>query len=62
MKQISDMLQRTADGAMLVSEDGTVILWKKAAERLPEFLAQDVIGRPFLLGRCEHRPEVRKEA
>ena len=47
MKQISDMLQRTADGAMLVNEDGTVILWNKAAERLLEFLAQDVIGRPF---------------
>jgi hypothetical protein len=39
MKQISDMLQRTADGAMLVNEDGTVILWKKADERLPKFLA-----------------------
>ena len=51
MKQISDMLQRTADGAMLVSEDGTVILWNKAAERLLGFLAQDVIGRPFFVGR-----------
>jgi len=48
MKQISDMLQRTADCAKLVNEDGTVILWKKTAERLLEFLAQDVIGRPFL--------------
>ena len=62
MKQISDMLQRTADCAMLVNEDGTVILWKKTAERLLEFLAQDVIGRPFLLGEREHRPVARKEA
>jgi PAS domain S-box-containing protein len=56
------MLQRTADGAMLVNEDGTVILWNKAAERLLGFLAQDVIGRPFLLDGCEHRPGARQEA
>jgi len=62
MKQISDMLQRTADGAMLVNEDGTVVLWNKAAERLLGFLAQDVIGRPLLLGGCEHRPGAREEA
>jgi PAS domain-containing protein len=62
MKQISDMLQRTAGGAMLVNEDGTVILWKKAAERLLGFLAQDVIGHPFLLGGCEHQPGAREEA
>lgn len=62
MKQISDMLQSTAAGAMLVNEDGTVILWNKAAERLLGFLAQDVIGRPFLLGGCEHRPGAAKEA
>ena len=51
MKQISDMLQRTADGAMLLNEDGTVILWNKATERLLGFLAQDVIGRHFFVGR-----------
>ena len=62
MKQMSDMLQRTADGAMLVNEDVTVILWNKAAERLLGFLAQGVIGRPSLLGGCEHRPGAREEA
>ena len=51
MKQISDMLQSTAAGAMLVNEDGTVILWNKTVEQLPEFLAQDVIGRHFFVGR-----------
>ncbi|MDF0643964.1 MAG: PAS and helix-turn-helix domain-containing protein [Nitrospira sp.] len=40
------MLSRTADGAMLVNEDGKVIFWNKAAERLLGFRAQDVIGRP----------------
>jgi len=62
VKQISDMLERTADGAMLVNEDGTVILWNKGAERLLGFLAQDVIRRPFLLDECEHRPGAREEA
>ena len=62
MKQMSDMLQRTADGAMLVNEDVTVILWNKAAERLLGFLAQVVIRRPSLLGGCEHRPGAREEA
>ncbi|MCI0428785.1 MAG: PAS domain-containing protein [Nitrospiraceae bacterium] len=61
MKQISDMLQRTADGAMLVNEDGAVILWNKAAERLLGFLEQDVIGRHFLLGECGHRPGASEE-
>ena len=62
MKQITDMLQRTADGAMLVNEDGTVILWSKAVERLLGFLAQGVIRRHFLLGGSEHRPGAAKEA
>lgn len=62
MKQMPDLLQRTADGAMLVNEDGTVILWNKAAERLLGFLAQAVIGPPSLLGGCEHRPGAREEA
>jgi hypothetical protein len=62
MKQISDMLQRTSVCAMLVNEDGAVILWAKAAERLLGFLAQDVMGHSFLLGKCEHRPRARMEA
>ncbi len=39
MKQITDMLQRTTDGAMLVKEDGHVILWNTVAERLLGFHA-----------------------
>lgn len=46
MKQVIDMLQRSADGAMLVNEDGHVILWNRAAECLFGVRAQDVIGRP----------------
>ena len=47
MKQITDMLELIVDGAMPADEHGTVVLWNKAAEHLPGFLAQDVIGRPF---------------
>lgn len=46
MKQIANMLQRTADGAMLADEQGVVVLWNKAAARLLGFSKADVIGRP----------------
>jgi PAS domain S-box-containing protein len=45
-RSITTMLSRTADGAMLADEQGTVVLWNKAAERLLGFRAADVIGRP----------------
>jgi len=35
-----------ADGALLADEQGTVVLWNKAAERLLGFRADDVLGRP----------------
>ena len=50
------MLTGTADGAMLADKQGNVVLWNGAVERLPEFLAQGVIRRPFLLGGSEHQP------
>lgn len=46
MNQVSAMLQRTTDGAMLMNEEGIVILWNKAAERILGFRAPEVIGRP----------------
>jgi PAS domain S-box-containing protein len=45
-RSITTMLSRTADGAMLADEQGTVVLWNKAAERLLGFRADDVLGRP----------------
>ena len=45
-RSITTMLSRTADGAMLVDEQGTVVFWNKAAERLLGFSKTDVIGRP----------------
>lgn len=36
-RSIIAMLARTTDGAMLADEQGTVVLWNKAAERLLGF-------------------------
>jgi PAS domain S-box-containing protein len=46
MKQLTAMLSRSADGAMLVDEDGKVVFWNRAAERLLGFHAEEVVGRP----------------
>lgn len=45
MKPIVDMLNGTADGAMLADEGGIVVLWNRAAERLLGFRADEVLGR-----------------
>lgn len=39
------MLERTADGAMVVAREGKIVLWNRAAERLLGFRATDVVGR-----------------
>lgn len=44
-RSIITMLARTADGAMLADEQGVVVFWNKAAERLLGFSAAEVIGR-----------------
>lgn len=46
MKQILAMLGGTADGAFLVDENGKIVFWNKAAERMLGFAAEEVIGRP----------------
>ncbi len=46
MKQLTEMLARTADGAFLVDQDGKVMYWNRAAERLLGFRAEEVMGRP----------------
>lgn len=45
-RAVITMLSRTADGAMLADEEGSVVLWNKAAERLLGFRAAEVLGRP----------------
>lgn len=45
-RSVVTMPARTADGAMLADEQGVVVLWNKAAERLLGFSAAEVIGRP----------------
>lgn len=46
MVQITEMVARIADGAMLVDETGMVRMWNRAAERLLGFRADEVVGRP----------------
>lgn len=46
MKQITAMLASTADGAMLVDQDGKVTFWNRSAERLLGCRAAEVVGRP----------------
>ncbi|MEW6544715.1 MAG: PAS and helix-turn-helix domain-containing protein [Nitrospirota bacterium] len=46
MKQVLSMLAGAADGAMLVDEQGRVVFWNRAAERMLGFRAEAVLGRP----------------
>jgi PAS domain S-box-containing protein len=46
MKYLTAMLGRAADGAVILDQDGTVVYWNRAAERLLGFRAEEVIGRP----------------
>jgi len=46
MKQLIAMLSRSADGAMLVDQEGKVAYWNRTAERLLGFRAGEVLGRP----------------
>src|SRR5574340_876967 len=45
MKQLTAMLERTADGAMDVDQEGKIMLWNRAVEHVLGFRATDVLGR-----------------
>lgn len=46
MKQLTAMLARADDGAMLVDQDGRVVFWNRAAQRMLGFRTEEVVGRP----------------
>ena len=46
MKQLIATLAGTADGALLMDQDGKVVFWNGAAERLLGFRADEILGRP----------------
>ncbi len=46
MEQLTAMLARTADAALVLDQDGKVVFWNGAAERLLGFRADEVLGRP----------------
>lgn len=56
MKPLIGMLERAADGAMLVDERGTIVYWNRAAQRLLGFSARDVVGRPCHTVLCGMTP------
>lgn len=45
MKQLTATLERTADGAMVLDQDGRIVFWNRAAERLLGFRAKEVVSR-----------------
>lgn len=45
MKQLIAVLATSADGAMIVDREGSVVYWNRAAERLMGFRAEEVMGR-----------------
>ncbi len=46
MQQFAAMLGRTADGALVLDQDGKVRFWNRAAERLLGFQPDEVLARP----------------
>lgn len=46
MKQLTATLDRSADGALVLDQDGKVVFWNRAAERLLGFRADEILGRP----------------
>lgn len=46
MKQLTATLERAAEGAMVVDQEGNIVFWNRAAQRLLGFNAQEVVGRP----------------
>ena len=54
---LDQMLARSGDGVLVVSADGRVILWNRAAERILGYTAREVVGRQccdVLVGRDDH--------
>jgi PAS domain S-box-containing protein len=54
---LDQMLARSGDGVLVVSADGRVILWNRAAERILGYTAREVVGRgccDVMVGRDDH--------
>lgn len=46
MARLFATLERTADGAMVVDQEGKIVFWNRAAYHLLGFRAEEVFGRP----------------
>jgi PAS domain S-box-containing protein len=54
---LDQMLSRSGDGVVVVSADGRVIHWNRAAERILGYTAREVVGRQccdVMVGRDDH--------
>jgi len=43
---LDEAFARTADGAVAIGADGTIVLWNRAAERMLGYTAREALGRP----------------
>lgn len=46
MARLFATLERTADGALVVDQEGKIVFWNRAARHLLGFTAEEVLGRP----------------
>lgn len=44
--QLEEALQRAGDGVFVIADDGRIVFWNRAAERILGYTARDVMGRP----------------
>ena len=51
---LDQALARTGDGAFVITSDGRIVLWNRAAEKILGHTAREAVGRPcceLLVGR-----------
>lgn len=44
--RLEEALQRAGDGVFVIGDDGRIVFWNRAAERILGHTARDVLGRP----------------
>jgi PAS domain S-box-containing protein len=44
--RLEEALQRAGDGVFVVGDDGRIVFWNRAAERILGYAPRDVVGRP----------------
>ena len=47
-RPLDQALARTGDGAFVITSDGRIVLWNRAAEKILGHTAREAVGRPLL--------------